>query len=73
MTVALNGTPARPLVTGPLPTGPTDGDASPQASSQEPDHDGFMRVLEQATKIVPARAPEPERPSYMSPIHDGGK
>ena len=63
MTVALKGTPAHPLSTG------VDDDGVPVAVNEEPDTAGFLRVLEQATKITPTNTPV-VLPSYVPQGHD---
>ncbi len=64
MMAALKGTPQHRL-----PSGTIDGDDEAVASNGEPDHDGFMRVLEEVTKTTPASAPA-SVPSYQSQGHD---
>ena len=81
MSEALKGMPARPL-----PTGPADETDTPVAANEGQDHAGFMRVLEEATKVAPAtmapatvtpaRAPATageERPGWMPPVNGGGR
>jgi len=63
MTVALKGVPIHPLTTG------VDDDGVPLAVNEEPDTAGFMRVLEQATKIAPTNTPV-SLPSYVPQGHD---
>ncbi|HEV2673522.1 MAG TPA: PBP1A family penicillin-binding protein [Aliidongia sp.] len=69
MTAALKGTPARPLTTG------VDDEGVPMAANEEPDHQGFMRILEEATKVTPVSAPsnQQERPGWMPPVNSGGR
>ena len=70
MMAALKGLPARPLTTG-----PDADDGEPVAANEEPDHEGFMRVLEEATKVTPASAPvaQEQRPGWMLPLNSGGR
>jgi penicillin-binding protein 1A len=63
MAAALKGQPIRPLTTGP------GEDGVPVAVNDEPDHAGFMRVLEEATKIAPTNTPV-ALPSYVPQGHD---
>ncbi|MDB5363730.1 MAG: penicillin-binding protein [Rhodospirillales bacterium] len=63
MSAALKGQPIRPLTTGP------GEDGVPIAVNEEPDTAGFMRVLEQATKITPTNTPV-ALPSYVPQGHD---
>jgi penicillin-binding protein 1A len=73
MSAATKGMPVRPLTTGPAP----DDAGEPVASSEEPDHEGFMRVLEEATKatVTPASSTPSavERPAWLPPLNGGGK
>jgi len=66
MMAAAKGTPVRPLTTGPAP----DDGGTPVASSEQPDHAGFMRVLEEVTKVTPASSTPSAVPSYMPQGHD---
>ena len=64
MSVALRGMPIRPLTVG-----PGEDVDTPVAANTEPDHEGFMRVLEQATRITPVNTPV-VLPSYVPQGHD---
>ena len=70
MTAALKGMPVRPLTTG-----PAGDDGEPVAANEVPDHEGFMRVLEEATRVTPASAPaaQEQRPGWMLPLNNGGR